>query len=49
MDRHFDAAVLVMIPLARSVLWDPMAYAIMGDLIVATALASAYNFVRQLP
>ena len=27
-----------MIPLARSVLWGPMAYAIMGGLIVATAL-----------
>ena len=32
------AAVLAMIPLARSVLWGPMAYAIMGGLIVATAL-----------
>ena len=30
------AAVLAMIPLARSVLWGPMAYAIMGGLIVAT-------------
>ena len=27
-----------MIPLARSVLWGPMAYAIMGGLIVATVL-----------
>ncbi len=27
-----------MIPLARSVLWGPMAYAIVGGLIVATAL-----------
>ena len=32
------AAMLAMIPLARSVLWGPMAYAIMGGLIVATAL-----------
>ena len=32
------AAVLAMIPLARSVLWGPMAYAIMGGLIVATIL-----------
>jgi multidrug efflux pump len=32
------AAVLAMIPLTRSILWGPMAYAIMGGLIVATAL-----------
>jgi multidrug efflux pump len=32
------AAVLAMIPLTRSVLWGPMAYSIMGGLIVATAL-----------
>jgi len=32
------AAVLAMIPLTRSVLWGPMAYAIMGGLIVATLL-----------
>ena len=32
------AAMLAMIPLARSVLWGPMAYAIMGGLAVATAL-----------
>jgi multidrug efflux pump subunit AcrB len=32
------AAVLAMIPLARSVFWGPMAVAIMGGLIVATAL-----------
>jgi len=32
------AAVLAMIPLTRSVLWGPMAYAIMGGLIVATML-----------
>ena len=32
------AAVLAMIPLTRSVLWGPMAYAIMGGLIVATIL-----------
>jgi multidrug efflux pump len=32
------AAVLAMIPLTRSVLWGPMAYAIMGGLIVATVM-----------
>jgi multidrug efflux pump subunit AcrB len=32
------AAVLAMIPLTRSVFWGPMAVAIMGGLIVATAL-----------
>lgn len=32
------AAVLAMIPLTRSVLWGPMAYAIMGGLLVATLL-----------
>ena len=32
------AAVLAMIPLTRSILWGPMAYAIMGGLVVATAL-----------
>ncbi len=32
------AAVLAMVPLSRDVLWGPMAYAIMGGLIVATAL-----------
>ena len=32
------AAVLAMIPLTRSVLWGPMAVAIMAGLIVATAL-----------
>ena len=32
------AAVLAMIPLSRSVFWGPMALAIMGGLIVATAL-----------
>lgn len=32
------AAVLVMIPLSRSIFWGPMAVAIMGGLIVATAL-----------
>ena len=31
-------AVLAMIPLSRSVFWGPMAVAIMGGLIVATAL-----------
>ena len=32
------AAVLAMIPLSRSVFWGPMAIAIMGGLLVATAL-----------
>jgi multidrug efflux pump len=32
------AAVLAMIPLTRSAFWGPMAVAIMGGLIVATAL-----------
>jgi multidrug efflux pump subunit AcrB len=32
------AAVLAMIPLTRSTFWGPMAVAIMGGLIVATAL-----------
>jgi multidrug efflux pump len=32
------ASVLAMIPLTRSVLWGPMAFAIMGGLIIATIL-----------
>ena len=32
------AAMLAMIPLSRSVLWGPMAFAIMGGLLVATIL-----------
>jgi multidrug efflux pump len=32
------AAILAMIPLTRSVLWGPMAYAIMGGLLIATLL-----------
>jgi multidrug efflux pump subunit AcrB len=32
------AAALAMIPLSRSVFWGPMAVAIMGGLVVATAL-----------
>ncbi len=32
------AAILAMIPLARSVFWGPMAVAIMGGLLIATAL-----------
>jgi len=52
------AAVLAMIPLSRSVFWGPMAVAIMGGLIVATALtllflpalyAAAYRVRRPLP
>ena len=36
------AAVLAMIPLTRSVLWGPMAYAIMGGLVVATLLTVVF-------
>ena len=36
------AAVLAMIPLTRSILWGPMAYAIMGGLIVATILTIVF-------
>jgi len=52
------AAVLAMIPLSRSVFWGPMAVAIMGGLIVATALtllalpamyAAAFRVKRQTP
>jgi multidrug efflux pump len=32
------AAILAMIPLTRSVFWGPMAWAIMGGLLVATVL-----------
>ncbi|MFT3953787.1 MAG: efflux RND transporter permease subunit [Piscinibacter sp.] len=32
------AAILAMVPLTRSVFWGPMAWAIMGGLLVATAL-----------
>jgi multidrug efflux pump len=32
------AAILAMIPIAPSVFWGPMAFAIMGGLAVATAL-----------
>ena len=32
------AAILGMVPLARSVFWGPMAITIMGGLLVATAL-----------
>jgi multidrug efflux pump len=32
------AAILAMIPLTRSVLWGPMAYAIMGGLVIATLM-----------
>jgi multidrug efflux pump len=44
------AAVLAMIPLSRSVFWGPMAVAIMGGLIVATATdpAGAAGHVRRL-
>ena len=51
------AAVLAMIPLSRSVFWGPMAVAIMGGLIVATALTllslpamyAAWFRIRRVP
>jgi Cu/Ag efflux pump CusA len=36
------AAVLAMIPLTHSVFWGPMAIAIMGGLVVATALTLVF-------
>ena len=36
------AAILAMIPLTGSVLWGPMAYAIMGGLLVATVLTMLF-------
>jgi multidrug efflux pump len=36
------AAVLAMIPLSRQVFWGPMAVAIMGGLIIATALTCLF-------
>jgi multidrug efflux pump subunit AcrB len=36
------AAILAMIPLTRSVLWGPMAMAIMGGLVVATVLTIVF-------
>jgi multidrug efflux pump subunit AcrB len=36
------AAVLAMIPLSRSVFWGPMAIAIMGGLVIATALTLVF-------
>jgi multidrug efflux pump subunit AcrB len=36
------AAILAMVPLSRSVFWGPMAIAIMGGLVVATALTLAF-------
>ncbi len=33
-----DTAIFAMIPLSRSVFWGPMAVAMMGGLLVATAL-----------
>ena len=36
------AAMLAMIPLTRSVLWGPMAMAIMGGLLVATVLTLVF-------
>jgi multidrug efflux pump subunit AcrB len=36
------AAVLAMIPLTRSVFWGPMAIAIMGGLVIATALTLVF-------
>jgi multidrug efflux pump len=37
-----SAAILAMIPLSRSVFWGPMAIAIMGGLVVATALTLVF-------
>ena len=36
------AAIMAMIPLTRQVFWGPMAIAIMGGLIVATALTCLF-------
>lgn len=36
------AAILAMVPLTRSVFWGPMAWAIMGGLLVATALTLVF-------
>jgi len=36
------AAVLAMVPLSRDVLWGPMAFAIMGGLVVATVLTIVF-------
>jgi multidrug efflux pump subunit AcrB len=36
------AAILAMVPLSRSVFWGPMAIAIMGGLVVATALTLVF-------
>jgi multidrug efflux pump len=52
------AAILAMIPLSRGVFWGPMAYAIMGGLLVATVLtllflpalyAQWYGVTREPP
>jgi multidrug efflux pump len=36
------AAILGMIPIAPTVFWGPMAYAVMGGLVVATLLTLVY-------
>ena len=36
--RHVLAELLAMVPLTRSVFWGPMAFTIMGGLLVATIL-----------
>lgn len=36
------AAILAMVPLARSVFWGPMAYSMMGGLLVATVLTLVF-------
>jgi multidrug efflux pump subunit AcrB len=36
------AAILGMVPIAASVFWGPMAYAVMGGLAVATALTLVF-------
>jgi multidrug efflux pump len=37
------ASMLAMIPLTRSILWGPMAYSIMGGLLVATLLTLLFT------
>ena len=36
------AAILAMIPLTRSIFWGPMAMALMGGLVVGTALTLVF-------
>ncbi len=41
-DTAMAAAILGMIPIAPTIFWGPMAYAIMGGLAVATALTLVF-------